>query len=126
MAEYNDTGYQSFPVSAALGQHLRVNVNTSGQLTLAGIGDQDIGVTRNATFAVGDVVTVVERSKPGTHKAVANGAIDIGDLVFTAADGKVSASQGVGAFLRGKAISAAGADNDILEVMPLSGDTAGS
>lgn len=53
----------------------------------------------------------------GTCKMTANGAITAGDDVFPAADGKVSATA-VTAGPVGKALEAATADGDIIEVIP--------
>jgi len=53
---------------------------------------------------------------PGTQKMVANAAITAGALVYTAAAGKVSPTYGATLFLCGRAITAAAADGDVIEV----------
>lgn len=53
---------------------------------------------------------------PGTARMVANAAIAVGDKVYTAAGGKVSPTYGATLFLCGRAMTAAAADGDIIEV----------
>lgn len=113
---------RTFPVSSALAKNLRVKL-ASGVLAAAGINENDIGVMEYPTVTGDEVGTVRLRSAPGTHQAIAAAAIVAGAMVYTAASGKVSVSAST-AFLRGIAMVAAGADGDIIEVMPLSTGTA--
>lgn len=53
---------------------------------------------------------------PGTMKMVANAAITAGAPVYTAAAGKVSPTYGATLFLVGRALTAAAADGDLIEV----------
>jgi hypothetical protein len=53
---------------------------------------------------------------PGTVKMRANAAIAVGAPVYTAAAGKVSPTYGATLFLVGRAVTAAAADGDIIEV----------
>ena len=53
---------------------------------------------------------------PGTVKMRANAAITAGAPVYSAAAGKVSPTYGATAFLVGRAITAAAADGDLVEV----------
>ena len=55
---------------------------------------------------------------PGTVKMVANAAITAGAMVYTAAAGKVSPTYGGTLFLVGRALTAAAADGDLIEVAP--------
>lgn len=52
----------------------------------------------------------------GTLKMVANAAVAIGDMVYTAAAGKVSPTYGATLFLCGRALTAAAVDGDVIEV----------
>ena len=118
MSQFNDTGYGSVTLTEAVGQYLRTNA--AGEL--CGIAERGIGVaTRNG--AVGDVMAVALHSKPGTVKVVASAAIAVDAIVYTAASGKVGASAST-AFPIGIAMTAAGADGDVFEIMPLVGETA--
>lgn len=121
MAQFNDTGYGTVTLSATVPQFGRVTAAGA----LAGATDQDIGVTMQAGVS-GDVVSVAYVNKQGTHKAIAASSITLGAKVHTAASGKVNDTQATGSFLRGLAMEAANADGDIIEVLPLTGDTAGS
>lgn len=121
MAQFNDTGYGTVTLSATVPQFGRVTAAGA----LAGATDQDIGVTMQYGVS-GDVVAVAYVSKQGTHKAIAASAITAGSKVHGAASGKVNDTQATGSFLRGIAMEAAAADGDIIEILPLVGDTAGS
>lgn len=54
---------------------------------------------------------------PGTIKMIANAAVTAGAPVYTEAAGKVSATYGATKFLVGRALTAAAADGDLIEVM---------
>lgn len=125
MPSYVDGNTRTFPVGAAIGANIRVKIS-SGVLAVAGATDQDIGVTENETFAAGETVAVRLLSAAGTHKAVAAGAIAANAKVHGAADGEVNDTQATGSFLRGIAVTAATADQDVIEIIPCVGDTAGS
>lgn len=53
---------------------------------------------------------------PGTLRVVANAAITVGQLCYTAAAGKVSPTYGATLFLVGRALTAADADGDVIEI----------
>lgn len=55
-------------------------------------------------------------SAPGTLKVVASKAIAVGVKVYTTAGGKVTDTNTAGAFMIGRAVTAAGADGDIIEL----------
>lgn len=54
----------------------------------------------------------------GTVKMVANAAISVGAPVYTAAAGKVSPTFGATLYMVGRAVTAAAADGDEIEVIP--------
>jgi hypothetical protein len=67
--------------------------------------------------AVGDAAAVqLLGAKPGTMKMIASKAITAGSPVYTAAGGKVTDAYGATAFLVGRALTAAGADGETIEV----------
>lgn len=121
MSQFNDTGYGTVTLSATVAKYQRVTIAGA----VAGATDQDIGVAREAGVS-GDVIGIAFANKQGTHKAIAAGAIAAGAKVYGAADGEINDVQATGSFLRGVAMEAAGADQDVIEIMPLVGDTAGS
>jgi hypothetical protein len=123
MSQFVDTGTKSFTAGAtAQAQYTRVKLN-SGVLEVAGL-ERAVGVlySRMEANAHG---TVLLPTKQGTMPMIANGAISANAMVYGAASGKISSTQGTGAFLEGVALEAAAADGDIIEVMPVIGDTAG-
>ena len=118
MSQFNDTGYATVTLTEAVAQYLR----TDASGTLCGITERGIGVSR-VTGAIGDAVGVALWSKQGTVKVKASAAIAKDAIVYTAAAGEVGASAST-AFPLGIAMEAAGADGDVIEMMPLVGETA--
>ena len=121
MSQFNDTGFGTVVLSATVPMFARVTAAGA----LAGATDQDVGVTLKAGVS-GDTVGVAYLSKSGTHKAIIASSATKGAKVYTAASGKVNDVQATGAFLRGILLEAASADGDIVEILPVVGDTAGS
>jgi len=117
MSQFNDTGYLSVTLTETVAQYLR----TDAAGTLCGITERGIGYVCEAGVS-GDVVAVALHSKQGTCKVVAAAAIAQDAIVYSAAAGKVSVSAST-AFPLGIAIEAAGADGDVIEIMPLVGET---
>lgn len=120
MSQYNASASISVDLTEDCPKHARVNIDG----TVAGATDLDLGVAR-VNALNGEMVAVHALNLPGSLKMLASGSISKGDKVFTAADGKVSATQATGAFLRGLALEAA-VDGDIVEVLNLAGEVAGS
>lgn len=129
MAQFVDTNTKTFIAGGALDQHIRVRLS-SGKLAAAGIADDWIGTTCQEAFADGDIVDVRLRSASGTSKYVAAGAITTGARVYAAASGKVD--DAISTELIGIALplnsetstTAAGANNDICEVLHCPGMSA--
>jgi len=121
MSQFSDSRYKTFPAGAAIGAYLRVKIS-SGKLAAAGLTDDTaIGTLTEESFADGDIRTVCLWGP--TQKAVAAAAITAGAKVFTAAGGKVSVSASTGRSC-GIALEAAGADGDVIEILPVIGETA--
>lgn len=114
MSQYNDTGVMSLTCNGALAANLRVKY-PSGTLALAGASDVAVGTVEVATFTGAVLCAVRLRSAQGTRKMVASEAITVGATVYAAASGKVASS---GTVYEGIAITAAGANGDVIEVMP--------
>ena len=118
MSQFNDTGCYTVTLTETVGQYLRTNA--AGEL--CGITERGIGVATRAGVS-GDSVAVALHSKQGTVKVKAAAAIAADAIVYSAADGEVSVSAST-AYPLGIALEAAGADGDIIEIMPLVGETA--
>jgi len=117
----NTTGYLSLTATAvALGLGVRVKLDSSGLISAAGATEQWIGVT-TAPVAASGIGTVKLRSAPGSVMMVAAGAIEVGDILYAGASGKVNDVQLGGGATGYQCKSAAGADGDIFEAVPVSG-----
>lgn len=117
MSQYIDTPTKTFTAGAAVAKYTRVKF-ASGVVTAAGVADDWIGVAMDDAFASGDEIQVRLRNVTGTCKFIAAGAVTSGARVYAAASGKVDDT--VSTEMIGVAMEAAGANNDIFEVMPLS------
>lgn len=87
-------------------------------VALSGVADIPLGTIDNTETATGAIQAVLLLGRGPTKKMVASEAITAGEEVFTAASGKVQdRPSGSGTYyLLGIALTAAGADGDILEV----------
>ena len=124
-------GDKAFPIAENLGQYKRVKLTTTLQngvpiVTVAGLTDSGIGVITRSAFTktgpvgqtLNDVVDVHLSSCAGTTPMIINGACSVGDTLYSAALGFVSATQGVGSYVCGTALNAATASGDVVEVLP--------
>lgn len=117
----NDSGFQSFTATAvAITPGLRVKLDSNGLISAAGVTDAWIGVATEAIAASG-TGTVKLRSAPGSIMLVAAGAVEAGDILYAAASGKVNDVQLGGIPTGYQCKSAALADGDIFEAVPIGG-----
>lgn len=114
MSQSVETNTKTLNAASAVGQFLRVKVNSSGLFALAGATDSAVGVNILEVFAANDRLTAKLRTGAGTVKMVASGAITRGNVVYAAASGKIAAS---GSIVEGVALETSTTDGDIIEVM---------
>lgn len=128
MSTVNETGFKTFTATAvALAKNVRVLLDSSGTISVAGVSDEWIGTTVEDIAASG-TGTVRLRNQPGTHFFTASAAITRGAKLYAAASGKVddgSTVLGGGAPIGFEALEAATADGDIIECAPTSELTGG-
>jgi hypothetical protein len=125
MPGFNETGIHTFTAGGAIAQHLRVKLS-AGKLAVAGATDGpgvELGTMEEASSADGDVRAVRARNHQGSRKMVADAAVVAGAQVFTRANGKVGATS-AGAFREGIALTAAGGDGELIEVLTVAGEVA--
>jgi len=123
MAQFNDTGYGTVQVVQPTPKSRRINYDG----TIAGAAQRDIGITVRS----GDPATATSGStlsepigfsainKQGTQKATIDGPVAANVPVYTAADGKVTATAAPGTFLRGISVTAGTVDNEVIEILPI-------
>jgi len=127
MAQFVDTNTKTFQASAAIPKYARVTLASTGLIAKSGLTEKDIGTALTEAFASGDRIAVKLRTGAGTHKMIASEALAIGATVYTESDGEVQDTAQATAFQVGTAITAAAADQDIVEVLyNTHGDTAAS
>ena len=108
---------RTFVAGEALDAYMLVDIESDGSVTKASetsVGTQ-IGYTI-APVASGEAATISLVVGGCTSYAIADGAVTIGQVIYSAAGGQVSAT-GVGAQRIGLAVSAATADGDVIEVI---------
>jgi len=111
----------SLPAGADLSaaQFLFVKLNSSGQVVLAGAGENAIGVLQNKPSAVGDAAEVALLSG-GRYKVRAGGALaTIGTKISSNASGQAAAAA-TGQHVLGVQLTTATAANQLVEVLAVS------
>jgi hypothetical protein len=88
------------------------------QITLGDATTRPLGVVLDEPGIDEGAAVAILGATPGTVKMVANAAITAGAMVYTAAAGKVSPTWGGTLYLVGRALTAAAADGDLIEVAP--------
>lgn len=116
-----ENGKKTFEAGGAVSAKRLVKLS-SGQVVHNTVTDTDdpIGVSEYAAAAQGDLLATRLLNDAGTFEMTAAGAISADADVFAAADGKIQALPAAAGTYRkiGKAIEAATADGDIIEVLP--------
>lgn len=100
--------------NAAVAVNLRVDIDANGKYGPAAIGNMGVGIAQTPAAADGDYFVVRHINAPGTQKGVASEAIDIGEAVYSAANGEISVTA-TDAVLLGRAKSAASGDGVAFE-----------
>jgi len=122
MSRVNDTGkFSALPGAVAIPLYSRVKQTAAG-VDLAGANDPTFGSAMRAGYAPDatrdnfqEEMSVKMANAPGTHFAIANAAITAGAEFQGAASGEIAPLAGGKAI--GKAIEAATADGDVIEVV---------
>lgn len=127
MSEYSESARSTGVVSADVARYRRLKYASDGTWSHAGLGEQWQAVsTQDLTFVSGNTneVSLHYRNKPGTLKLTASKSIAVNALVYGAAAGKITDSSSSSGNPIGRAKTAAAADGDIIEVIPLLAETA--
>lgn len=112
-----NVGPLTFSASAALGINVRVKLDGSGQLALAGATEQEIGTTCERALAANDLVPVETLCPGKVVLMVAAGAFSAYANLYGAASGKVDDSSNEN--FVGIALEAASGDGSIVRVLRL-------
>lgn len=100
---------------ATMAAYTRVTMDSGGLLQVADADDPGVGVV-NFRGAVETELTGFWLNNSPTLCVIASGVVAVGDPVFAAAAGKVTATPGV--VLVGTAVTAAAEDGDVIRVLP--------
>jgi hypothetical protein len=112
----NSSGYRTFQATAvAIAQGMRVTVDSSGLIAVAGAAVGAVGVTTEAVAASG-YGTVKLFNAPGTFIMCAHAAITRGAILYPAAAGRVDDAGTTTIPL--VALEAATAQDDLIECAP--------
>lgn len=111
---YVDDPIKTFTSGATIAQYARVKLS-SGNVIAAGANDEDLGTAESQVLTSGDLVDVRLSNAYGTRSMIASEAISLGAKVYGAASGKIADTPSE-RFI-GKALEAATADGDIIEVL---------
>lgn len=117
MSQFVEAPTKTFTAGGTISQYARVAFSSS-VVTAAGADSPGIG-TAEVDAVSGEPLAVRLWTAEGTRKMVANAAIASGAPVYAAASGKVGAS---GSLYVGRALEAASADGDVIEVMTVTPD----
>lgn len=120
MAGYVDGNCRTFQAAAAIARHLRVKLNGSNLLAVAGAQEAEIGTLEEAANAANEYRSVRLRSAAGTCKMVASAAITREAIVYGAASGKIDDGTANGNPI-GIALQAASGDGSVIEVLRCDG-----
>jgi len=110
---------RTFIAAEAIGAYILVKVDSSGlaETATATAAEPKVGYT-TASVTLGEAANISLIHGGGSSFATASEALSIGDVVYGDAGGKVSASGSSGDKV-GVTLTAATADGDVVEVLPL-------
>jgi len=110
---------RTFIAAEAIGAYILVKVDSSGlaETATATGAEPKVGYT-TASVTLGEAANISLIHGGGSSFATASEALSIGDVVYGDAGGKVSASGSSGDKV-GVTLTAATADGDVVEVLPL-------
>lgn len=119
----SDTGNRTYLADVAMSaRYLLVRIgSTANHVNLAGTSDLALGIATDRALAVDEPINVqLLGAVRGTVLMTASAPISAGDLVVTAANGKIRTLPGTtGTYeIIGRAVEAAVGDNDIIQVVP--------
>jgi predicted RecA/RadA family phage recombinase len=114
--ERNDSGIMNFDTSEAVSRGMLVKLDSGGTVSIADVATDIIGVALGDA-ASGANVGVALVNKPGTVTCIAAGSFAAGAVLYGRNDGEVDDSSADSAVRIGKAIEAAGADQDYVQVL---------
>lgn len=101
----------------------RVVINSSGKAAIAGAAENHDGVVWERGGNAGDYVEVRLRKASGTTTFLGNAdnSINVGDLLYTAANGRVSATKRGGAIAKALG-TGSGVDGEQIQAIEIDGD----
>lgn len=115
---FSDSFTQTFIADATLAAYTRVLVNADGEVAAAGATDRASGYI-DEHGAVANTACTVRMVGAPSQLAIANAALEKGDILYAAAAGKVDDVDAGSAVVVGRAGSTATAADQIVLVLPV-------
>lgn len=115
VAPHHDSELMTLPAGATLASYIRVKIDSSGLVQAAGVTDRAIGYLTERGAVSGANCTVRLLGTP--INAVANAALEVGDVLFAAAAGRVDDTDAGTGLVVGIALTAATAQDQIVTVL---------
>jgi len=89
MSQYNE-GIKTFTADEAIGRRIRVKLSATG-VAICGAGEEGIGTTIQSVASGGNASVKLDAAG-GSHVGTSSGSISIGDSLYAAASGALSAT----------------------------------
>lgn len=115
---FSDSFYQTFKADATLPAYTRVLLNADNEVAAAGVTDRAIGYIDEHGAVANEFCTVRMVGAP-SQLAIANAALETGDILYAAAAGEVDDVDAGTAIIVGRAGSTATNAGDIVLVLPV-------
>lgn len=113
-----DSWYATAIAAATLSPFARVLIDSAGKLAVAGATDRASGYLTERGSVISEPATYRRAGAP-EQIAIANAALEIGDLLYAAASGKVDDADAGGAVVVGRATSTATAADQLVTFVPV-------
>lgn len=103
--------------AATMAGGARVKIDSNGQAALAGLTENAVGFLTERGSVSGDPCTIRAAMVPAMQYGKAHSSIVVGALLYSQASGRVDDADGGSAKVIGYALTAAGAQDDVIVIV---------